>query len=320
MAYSVQGLDIAQWQGANVNFNAIKAAGYDFVILRVNDWRNGQNMIDTCFESNYKKAKAAGLHVGAYWFTFANTIDYAAYEARLCIEWTKGKEFDYPVFLDLERTEQFNKGRAFCDKLVTTFCDTLKNAGYYVGVYCSTFWYTNYVSSSVREKYPCWIAEWSSRCTYKGSYVMWQNSTARVAGSGTGDIDHDFSYVDFPAIIKAGGYNGYKKQDTKPSKPSKPTTKKKTVEELAQEVIAGKWSAGEERKKKLTAAGYDYSAVQSRVNELMKQYQSKSIDEIALEVIRGNWGAGATRKKKLTAAGYDYNTVQNRVNEMLKGM
>lgn len=313
-----QGLDISSCQGANVNFNAIKAAGYDYVILRLNEWSNyyNSNVKDSCFETFYSRAKAAGLNVGVYWFTYANTADYGAYEARLCLDWIKGKQFEYPVFLDLERSEQFAKGRAFCDSLVQAFCETIKKAGYYVGVYCSTYWYTNYVSSSVRSKYPCWIAEWNTKCTYGGKYEMWQNGCAYVNGSGTGAIDHDYSYTDFPTIIKSGGYNGFKKQKVKPAKPSK---KKKTTEEIAQEVIAGKWGAGEERKKKLTAAGYNYSTVQKRVNELMKQYAAKSIDDIAREVIRGDWSAGAERKKKLTAAGYDYNAVQKRVNEILAG-
>lgn len=314
----VQGLDISSCQGANVNFNAIKAAGYDFVILRLNEWRGGQNQKDTCFESFYTKAKKAGLNVGAYWFTYANTVDYVAYEAKKCIEWTAGKQFEYPIFFDLERNELFSKGRTVCDACVQTFCNALIKAKLYAGVYCSTYWYTNYVSSVVREKYPCWIADWSSKCSYKGSYGMWQNGTAYVNNSGTGAIDHDYSYTNYPSIIKAGGWNGFTKQKPTPKPTPTPAPKKKTVEELANEVIAGKWSAGAERKKLLTAAGYDYNAVQNRVNELMKKYK-KSVDEIAREVIRGDWGAGQTRKKKLTEAGYDYKTVQARVNELMKG-
>ena len=68
------------------------------------------------------------------------------------------------------------------------------------------------------------------------------------------------------------------------------------------------------RQKQLTAAGYDYDAVQKRVNE--KLYR-KTVDEIANEVIRGKWGNGTERKQKLTVAGYDYSAVQKRVNEML---
>ena len=95
-------------------------------------------------------------------------------------------------------------------------------------------------------------------------------------------------------------------------------TTKKSVEELAKEVIAGKWSAGDERRKKLTAAGYNYSAVQNRVNELLSgKTPQKSVDELAREVIQGKWGSGEERRKKLTAAGYNYSAVQNRVNELM---
>ena len=96
-------------------------------------------------------------------------------------------------------------------------------------------------------------------------------------------------------------------------------TAKKSVDELAKEVIAGKWGAGEERKKKLTAAGYNYSAVQNRVNELLSgKTPQKSVDELAREVIQGKWGNGEERRKKLTAAGYNYSAVQNRVNELMR--
>lgn len=90
---------------------------------------------------------------------------------------------------------------------------------------------------------------------------------------------------------------------------------KKTIDELAQEVIAGKWGNGADRKNRLTNAGYNYSKVQNRVNEILSK---KSIDTIAKEVISGDWGNGADRKNRLTKAGYNYREVQNRVNEMLR--
>ena len=100
---------------------------------------------------------------------------------------------------------------------------------------------------------------------------------------------------------------------------TKTSVAKKTVDELAKEVIAGKWSAGDERKAKLTAAGYDYSAVQNRVNELMSgSTQKKSVETLAREVIQGKWGNGEERRQKLTAAGYNYSAVQSRVNELMK--
>ena len=104
--------------------------------------------------------------------------------------------------------------------------------------------------------------------------------------------------------------------------PATPLTGKKSTEEVAQEVIAGKWGNGQERKDRLTAAGYDYTAVQAKVNELMgssvsSPVPSKSVDDLAREVIQGKWGNGEERKQKLTAAGYDYSVVQAKVNELM---
>ncbi|MCI7759799.1 MAG: 1,4-beta-N-acetylmuramidase, partial [[Eubacterium] saphenum] len=91
---------------------------------------------------------------------------------------------------------------------------------------------------------------------------------------------------------------------------------KKSVDELAREVINGKWSVGAERKALLTAAGYSYEAVQKRVNELLYPPR-KTIAEVAEEVVAGKWGAGLERFRRLTEAGYDYYAVQRRVNQIL---
>lgn len=112
----------------------------------------------------------------------------------------------------------------------------------------------------------------------------------------------------------------YAKEYKEPTeeKPTAATTK--SINEVAKEVIAGKWGNGSERKKNLEAAGYSYTAVQAEVNNILygKKPTLKSTDEIAKEVIAGKWGNGADRKKKLEAAGYNYNTIQKRVNELIK--
>lgn len=95
---------------------------------------------------------------------------------------------------------------------------------------------------------------------------------------------------------------------------------KKSVDEIAGEVLAGKWGNGEDRKARLTAAGYDYSQVQTKVNALVNgtAKPGKTVAELAREVLAGKWGNGADRKKKLTAAGYNYSQVQAEVNRLLK--
>lgn len=91
----------------------------------------------------------------------------------------------------------------------------------------------------------------------------------------------------------------------------------KTVTQLAREVLKGKWGNGSARKANLTAAGYDYNAVQKEVNRLCNSGK-KSNEAIAKEVIQGKWGNGSARKDKLTKAGYDYKEIQAIVNKMLK--
>ena len=98
---------------------------------------------------------------------------------------------------------------------------------------------------------------------------------------------------------------------------NKKLSAKKSITEVAQEVIQGKWGNGTDRKNKLTSAGYDYAAVQSVVNRLLSEEPMPTIDEIAIEVIQGKWGNGDDRKKRLAAAGYDYDAVQKKVNELL---
>ena len=108
---------------------------------------------------------------------------------------------------------------------------------------------------------------------------------------------------------------------TAPVTPSElDATNSTSIEELAREVIRGTWGNGNERYQRLTAAGFDYDAVQARVNELVgiaSKPANKNIDRLAREVIRGDWGNGQERYNRLTAAGYDYHTVQARVNQLL---
>lgn len=108
------------------------------------------------------------------------------------------------------------------------------------------------------------------------------------------------------------GY-GYPKYDAEPAPAAT-----KSLDDIAKEVINGKWGNGSDRQKRLTVAGYDYTAVQKRVNELLKQSASSptvDIDKLAREVIAGKFGNGEARKKAL---GSNYSAVQKRVNELLK--
>lgn len=102
-----------------------------------------------------------------------------------------------------------------------------------------------------------------------------------------------------------------------------PPSSGKSITEVAKEVLAGQWGNGDDRKMSLKNAGYDYSAVQAKVNELLNGTSaptpSKSVEEVAKEVVNGMWGNGDSRKSALEGAGYNYSEVQKKVNELLSG-
>lgn len=134
------------------------------------------------------------------------------------------------------------------------------------------------------------------------------NEKGTITGGKTGDqTGKEICIKNYEEY--AGGWDMHLRYPTQASTTTKP------LDTIAKEVIAGKWGNGEDRKARLKAAGYDYNAVQEKVNNL---FGKKSNSEVAREVIRGEWGNGEARKSKLKAAGYDYATIQKLVNQMLK--
>ena len=149
------------------------------------------------------------------------------------------------------------------------------------------------------------------------------SSLYRVRKSWSDSKSQKGAFRDFDNAKKCANANaGYKVFDAGGNEvyPNK-STSSKSIDTIAREVISGNWANGSDRVNRLRAAGYDYDAVQSRVNEILSGTNSKpigkSIDEVAREVIRGDWGNGQDRVNRLRAAGYDYNAVQKRVNEIL---
>ena len=287
----IKGVDISYCQ-EGINFAEIVKAGVKFVIIRA----GFSTKKDVTMDKFITDCKAYNIPYGFYWYSYAMSVTEAKSEAEKCVEVIKGLSPTYPVFFDMEEKKQINglNNKTRTDMAVT-FCETLKSAGFIPGVYAnSSFMEYYYDKNRLVGKYDIWLAHWTyspdrpSRYNY--GQTMWQWGLDKIDGY---DIDGDICFCDY----------------------AKPTPAKKTVEQLADEVIAGKWDNGAERERLLTAAGYDYNAVQKRVNE--KLYK-KTVDEIANEVIRGEWGNGAERKQKLTEAGYDYSVVQKRVNEMLR--
>ena len=310
------GIDISVWQNG-FNFDKAKEEGVEFVILR-GAYSTSE---DKCFDDFYKQCKEKGLPVGAYHYSMAKTVKEAENEAKLMISILKGKQLEYPVYLDVEDKSQAKPGKDLLTRIIKTYCDALEQAGYYVGIYSTYSYLNSYTHIDELAKYDKWIAQWSKKCTCKIDYGMWQfgGETNMIRSNKIAGVtcDQDYCYKDYPSIIKSAGLNGFKRRqdaDAVPT-PVRPQPQK-TVTEIAKEVIDGKWGNGAERKRKIISAGYDYNAVQSKVNELLNN-NKKTVDEVAREVIAGKWGTGLNRKNRLTKAGYDYYAIQKRVNELM---
>ena len=311
------GIDVSRWQG-NFNFaGAKKNEGVEFAILKAGGGDDGLYK-DRQFEANYKKCEDCGLPKGAYFFGNARSIEQAKKEAEYFISILSGKRYEYPVFYDVEGRMITQNDRKTLTEIVKAFCQRMESAGYWVGIYSSESFFNSKMYDSELSKYSHWVASWGKSKPVPRSGVetqVWQfGGETNLIRSNTinGQVcDQNYCYVDYPVKIKAAGLNGYDKSQ------EVPTQTKKSNAEIADEVIAGKWGNGTERKEKLTKVGYNYSEIQSIVNAKIGTPAKKSVDEIAREVIKGDWGNGAERKQRLTEAGYDYAAMQRRVNELL---
>ena len=149
--------------------------------------------------------------------------------------------------MDLELAKQFALGKAACSEMADAFLSTMEQAGYYAGLYCSTYYLDKYLSDSVKSRYTIWCAQYASKCTYQNSYGIWQYN---VTGSTEHDIigqksisgivgecDMDYCYTDYPSIIKAAGLNGFTKT-TQPTEPEpEPTPEPDTEESTLQQIL-----------------------------------------------------------------------------------
>ena len=151
----------------------------------------------------------------------------------------------------------------------------------------------------------------------KMDYIAEQANKINGQESSTTENTSKKSNEEIANEVIAGKWGNGADRNSTNSKPNL-----KSVDEVAKEVIAGKWGNGQDRFNKLAAAGYDGNAIQNRVNEILgaktTTSNKKSNEVIANEVIQGKWGNGTERKSRLQAAGYDYNAIQTIVNRKLK--
>ena len=289
-------IDVSEHQGT-INWDAVKG-NIDGAILHCGYGDDIASQDDKQWARNLAECERLGIPRGVYLYSYANSEAQARSELQHMLRCIRGHKFQLPIYIDLEQAG--TEGMAPTTARIV--CDGLKAAGYTPGVYANTNWWNNYLTGVTA--YTRWVAQYNSVCTYQGNYDIWQYSSDGAVPGVPGRVDMNWCYKEF-AQIGGGGSTG-----------NGSSTGGKTIDQLANEVIAGKWGSGDDRKNRLTSAGYDYNAVQNRVNQILTPTK-KSIDEIANEVIAGKWGNGQNRTNKLRAAGYDPNIIQNLVNQKL---
>ncbi|MBO1679911.1 glycoside hydrolase family 25 protein [Bittarella massiliensis (ex Durand et al. 2017)] len=188
------GVDVSKYQG-NVNWSAVKAAGCSFVMIRVGyrGYGTGAIVEDPYFRQNIAGAKAAGLKVGAYFYTTAINAEEAAEEAGVAagIIRSTGYSLDYPLAIDIECTQGRVEGmtKAQNTEVVNAFCTAAKSLGYQTMVYANKNWLYNKLDTSQFGSYKIWLAHYTNQTDYSGRYNIWQYTSGGSVPGISGKVD-----------------------------------------------------------------------------------------------------------------------------------
>ena len=177
-----KGIDVSYHQGT-IDWSKVKSSGIEFAILRIG-YGMYDNQKDKQFENNYSKAKANGIPVGVYHYSYAKTVEEAEKEAALVLKWLNNRDLDLPVYFDIEDKTQQNLGKTTLNNMCKAFCNAIEAGGYWAGIYSNKYWATSIIDGpTLGKRYTYWVAQYNSKCTYTGPYAMWQySSSGKVNG------------------------------------------------------------------------------------------------------------------------------------------
>ena len=196
---TAQGIDVSEHQG-RIDWNAVKASGIDFAILRVGfgapSWGG---RVDYQFNRNISECERLGIPYGVYIYSYAFDNQQAADEASMVINCLSGHNPRLPVYYDLEDNSIIANGRQTgIASRAQVFCNRISAAGYEPGIYANLNWFNNILTDSVfkSSSWDHWIAQYNSQCDYTGNYSFWQyKSNGKVLGIN-GNVDMNYAYVD----------------------------------------------------------------------------------------------------------------------------
>ena len=271
------GIDISRWQG-NFNLQKAQAEGIKFCIMKAGGGDAGLYK-DSKFERNYEVCKSLGIPVGAYFFGCAMDVPAAKKEADYFLGLIAGKKFDLGVWYDVEG-KMLNAGGLL--NVVNGFLGQLNAKGYVCGVYSSESVFKGKLKGITADK---WVARWT-KTKPSIDFKIWQfgGETNLIRSNKVAGVVCDQNYLH--GTIE---------------KPA-PVNPKKMNEEIAQEVMQGKWGNGVERRSRLTAAGYNYSEVQKIVNKLCQSGVQNPLYTVEYTVKRGDVLSAIAKRNNTTIA------------------
>lgn len=216
-------LDVSKYQ-PSIDYAAV-AKQVDGVILRCGYTGYGSGNecnTDPCFEKHYAGFKAAGVPVGAYYYSAADTVDKAREEAEYCKQLLAGKRFELPVYYDVECTQRMQSlTKDQLTEQIITWCEAMEQAGYFVGVYSYTaFFQTKLHIDQISRSYTIWLADYRQNYDRTIPRDMHQYTSAANIGGVAGGVDMSTLFrSDLPSLIANGGFNGFEGKTEAPVVP-----------------------------------------------------------------------------------------------------
>lgn len=199
---TIKGIDVSKHNGT-IDWTKVKNDGIKFVIIRGG---YGNSYVDPQFKSNIEGAIKNGIEVGVYWFSYATNTTKAKEEAKKCLEVIKPykDKITYPVFFDFEydsvnyaKKQGINISKTAASNMAKVFLKEIKSAGYIPGMYTNLDFSNRYFTSEVLSAYDVWIAQYSSKCLYKGKHTMWQYSEKGKVAGISGNVDMNYCYKEY---------------------------------------------------------------------------------------------------------------------------
>ena len=166
---------------------------------------------------DYEGAKAAGLEIGAYFYTYSTTVAGITHDAEMLLLWLEGKKFEYPIYLDLEDSSLSGLGKNHLSAMCEAFLCKLQQNGYYAGLYTNHTWLTTILDTPrMVSLFDLWYARypltekpvWNEE-KYGKQLGMWQYTESGVLEGIDGYFDLNYSYKDYAEIMKKWGLNGF---------------------------------------------------------------------------------------------------------------